>query len=122
MENSLSNTKWMCKYHIVFTPKKRRKIICNKYKGSIVQTQKDLCKWKAMIDHIYILVSIPPKYSISSLMGYLKGKCALMIFDRHADLKYKYGKCALLGAGLLCEHSGVERSDDREIRARARED
>jgi len=99
MANSLAHTKWMCKYHIVFTPKYRRKIIYNKYKESIVQILKDLCKWKgveiiegkAMIDHIHLLVSIPPKYSVSSFMGHLKGKSALMIFDRHANLKYKYG-------------------------------
>ena len=129
MANSLAHTKWMCKYQIVFTPKYRRKIIYNKYKESVVQILKDLCKrkgveiieGKAMVDHIHLLVSIPPKYSVSSFMGYLKGKSALMIFDRHANLKYKYGKCALLGARLLCEHSGVERSDDSEIRARAGE-
>jgi len=99
MVKSLAHTKWMCKYHIVFTPKYRRKIIYNKYKESIVQILKDLCKWKgveiiegkAMIYHIHLLVSIPPKYSVSSFMGHLKGKSALMIFDRHANLKYKYG-------------------------------
>jgi len=99
MVKSLSHTKWMCKYHIVFTPKYRRKIIYNKYKESIVQILKDLCKWKgveiiegtAMVDHIHLLVSIPPKYSVSSFMGYLKMKSALMIFDRHANLKYKFG-------------------------------
>ena len=96
---SLTHTKWMCKYHIVFTPKYRRKIVYNKYRESIVEIIKDLCKWKgveiiegsAMIDHIHLLVSIPPKMSVSSFMGYLKGKSAMMIFDRHANLKYKFG-------------------------------
>ena len=99
MANSLAHTKWVCKYHIVITPKYRRKVIYNKYKESIVQIIRDLCKWKgveiiegkAKIDHIHLLISIPPKYSVSSFKGYLKGKSALMMFDRHANLKYKYG-------------------------------
>lgn len=99
MERSLAHTRWMCKYHIVFTPKYRRKIIYNKLRRDIVQTIKDLCKWKgieiiegkAMPDHIHILVKIPPKMSISNFMGYLKGKSAMMIFARHGNLKYKFG-------------------------------
>ena len=74
-------------------------MIYNKYKEIIVQILKDLCKWKgveilegsAMVDHIHLLVSIPPKMSVLSFIGYLKGKSALMVFDRHANLKYKYG-------------------------------
>jgi len=84
MANNLAHTKWMCKYHIVFTPKYRRKIIDNKYKESVVQILKDLCRWKgveiiegkAMMDHIHLLISILPKMSVSSFMGYLKGKSA----------------------------------------------
>ena len=99
MTKSLSHTRWMCKYHIVFTPKYRRKIIYNQYKASIVEIMKKLCKWKgveiiegnAMVDHIHLLVAIPPTMSVSSFMGYLKGKSALMIFDQHANLKYSYG-------------------------------
>ena len=99
MERSLAHTRWMCKYHIVFTPKYRRKIIYNKLRRDIVQIIKDLCKWKgieiiegkAMPDHIHILVKIPPKMSISNFMGYLKGKSAMMIFARHGNLKYKFG-------------------------------
>ena len=98
-ENSLAHTKWMCKYHIVFTPKYRRKIIYNQYKESIRDIIKQLCNYKGveiieghlMVDHIHMLVSIPPKLSVSQFMGYLKGKSSLMIFDRHANLKYKYG-------------------------------
>ena len=97
--NDLAHTKWMCKYHIVFTPKYRRKMIYNQLKMDIRDILKQLCSYKGveiieghiMPDHIHMLVSIPPKYSISSFMGYLKGKSALMIFDRHANLKYKYG-------------------------------
>ena len=97
--NDLAHTKWMCKYHIVFTPKYRRKIIYNQLKVDIRNILKQLCSYKGveiieghlMPDHIHMLVSIPPKYNISSFMGYLKGKSALMIFDRHANMKYKYG-------------------------------
>ena len=98
-ENSLAHTKWMCKYHIVFTPKYRRKVIYNQYKEDIRDIIKQLCGYKGveiieghlMPDHIHMLVSIPPKISVSSFMGYLKGKSALMIFDKHANLKYKFG-------------------------------
>ena len=83
--NSMAHTKWMCKYHIVFTPKYRRKVIYNQYKEDIRDIIKALCKYKGveiieghlMPDHIHMLVSIPPKYSISQFMGYLKGKSAL---------------------------------------------
>jgi len=97
--DSLAHTKWMCKYHIVFTPKYRRKVIYNQIRQDIKEILRELCKYKGveiieghmMPDHIHILLSIPPKYSVSSVMGYLKGKSALMIFERHANLKYKYG-------------------------------
>ncbi len=86
--NSMAHTKWMCKYHIVFTPKYRRKAIYNQYKESIRDIIKQLCVYKGveiieghrMPDHIHILVSIPPKMSVSIFMWYLKGKRALMIF------------------------------------------
>ena len=99
MANSLAHTKWVCKYHIVFTPKYRRKIIYNQLRVDIRNILKDLCKWKGveiiegncMPDHVHLLLSIPPKMSVSYIMGYLKGKSSLMIFDRHANLKYKYG-------------------------------
>lgn len=99
MANSLAHTKWVCKYHIVFTPKYRRKIIYNELRADIRDILKDLCKWKGveiieghiMPDHVHLLVSVPPKYSISQFMGYLKGKSAMMIFERHANLKYRFG-------------------------------
>ena len=98
-ENALAHTKWMCKYHIVFTPKYRRKMIYNQYREDVRGIIKQLCSYKGeeilggnvMSDHVHILVSIPPKMSVSSFMGYLKGKSALMMFDRHANLKYKFG-------------------------------
>ncbi len=121
MAKSLAHTKWMCKYHIIFTPKYRRKIIYNKYKESIVQILSDLCKWKgveiiegkAMVDHIpqgdhiHLLVSIPPKMSVSSFMGYLKGKSALMMYDRHANLKYKYGNRHFWSRGYYVSTVGL---------------
>ena len=113
--NDLSHTKWMCKYHIVFTPKYRRKIIYNQYKADIRDIIKQLCSYKGveiieghlMPDHIHMLVSIPPKYSVSSFMGYLKGKSALMIFDRHANLKYKFGNRHFWSEGFYVSTVGV---------------
>ena len=96
---SLSHTKWNCKYHIVFAPKYRRQIVYGKIKADIGKIIRQLCEMKqveiheaeACPDHIHLLVSIPPSLSVSQFMGYLKGKSSLMIFDRHANLKYKYG-------------------------------
>lgn len=115
MDKSLAHTKWKCKYHIVFAPKYRRKIIYNKLKKDIVEILRDLCKWKgveiiegkALIDHVHLLVSIPPKYSVSSFMGYLKGKSALMIFDRHANLKYKFGNRHFWSRGYYVSTVGL---------------
>ena len=97
--NSLAHTQWECKYHIVFAPKYRRQIIYGKIKQDIGQMIRKLCEYKgveiieaeACKDHIHMLVSIPPKYSVSQFMGYLKGKSSLMIFEKYANLKYKYG-------------------------------
>lgn len=115
MERSLAHTRWMCKYHIVFTPKYRRKIIYNKLRRDIVQIIKDLCKWKgieiiegkAMPDHIHILIKIPPKMSISNFMGYLKGKSAMMIFARHGNLKYKFGNNNFWSTGYYVSTVGL---------------
>lgn len=97
--NSLAHTQWECKYHIVFAPKYRRQIIYGKIKQDIGQMIRKLCEYKgveiieaeACKDHIHMLVSIPPKYSVAQFMGYLKGKSSLMIFEKYANLKYKYG-------------------------------
>ena len=114
-EYSLAHTKWMCKYHIVFTPKYRRKIIYNQLKTDIRDILKQLCSYKGveiieghlMSDHIHMLVAIPPKYSVSSFMGYLKGKSALMIFDRHANLKYKFGNRHFWAEGYYVSTVGL---------------
>ena len=97
--NSLSHTKYNCKYHIVFAPKFRRKEIYGELKKEIGNILRQLCEWKgvtiieahACVDHIHIFVEIPPKMSISSFVGYLKCKSSLMIFERFSHLKYKYG-------------------------------
>ena len=97
--NSLSHSKWNCKYHIVFAPKYRRQAIYSKIKADIGQILRKLCEIKkveileanACPDHIHMLLKIPPNLSVAQFMGYLKGKSSLMIFDRHANLKYKYG-------------------------------
>ena len=96
--DSLAHTKWMCKYHIDFTPKYRRKIIYNQYKQDLIQILQQLCNYKGvkvieghiMPDHVHMLVSIPPKMSVSSFMGYLKGKSSLMIFEKWGNMRYKY--------------------------------
>ena len=115
MAQSLTHTKWMCKYHIVFTPKYRRKIIFNKYKESVREIIRDLCKWKGVeiieghvcVDHVHLLVSIPPKMAVSSFMGYLKGKSAMMMFDRHSNLKYKYGNRNFWSRGYYVSTVGL---------------
>lgn len=97
--NSLAHTKWNCKYHIVFAPKYRRKEIYGEKKQEIGKILRQLCEWKgvriveahACVDHIHMLVEIPPKMSVSSFVGFLKGKSSLMIFEKFANLKYKYG-------------------------------
>ena len=99
-EKSLSHTKWVCQYHIVICPKYRRKAIYGKLRKDIGKRLRLLCEYKkveiieahAMPDPIHMLVSIPPKLSVSEFMGYLKGKSTLMIFERHANMKYKYGR------------------------------
>ena len=96
---SLSHSKWRCKYHIVFAPKYRRQEIYGKLKADIGQILRQLCEQKgveiieahACKNHIHMLVCIPPSMSVASFMGYLKGKSTLLIFERHANLKYKYG-------------------------------
>lgn len=112
---SLAHTKWLCKYHIVFTPKYRRKIIYNQYRNSLREILKRLCEYKGvkiiegelMVDHVHMLVLIPPKISVSSFMGYLKGKSALMMFDKHANLKYKFGNRHFWSEGYYVSTVGL---------------
>ena len=98
-KNTLAHTSWRCKYHIVFAPKYRRKEIYGMYRVEIRKMIRILCQRKGINiveaelcpDHIHMLVEIPPKYFVSQIVGYLKGKSSLMIFDKFANLKYRYG-------------------------------
>ncbi len=118
MDNSsLAYTKWACKYHIVFAPKYRRQVIYGKIKVDIGKILRKLCEHKgveiyeasACKDHIHMLVSISPKISVSTFMGYLKGKSTLMIFDKHANLKYKYGNRKFWCRGYYVDTVGRNR-------------
>ena len=129
--NSLAHTTWNCKYHLVFAPKYRRQAIYGKYKASIGQIIRELCQRKgveiieanACRDHIHRLVSIPPKLSVSAVMGYLKGKSSLMIFDRHAHLKYRYGNRKFWYRGYYVDTVGRNRQRiEQYIRDQLRED
>lgn len=105
--DSLSHTRWNCKYHIVFAPKYRRQIIYGKILRTLCERKGvEIIEAEACSDHIHMLVSIPPKISISSFMGYLKGKSSLMIFDRHANLKYKYGNRKFWAEGYYVDTVG----------------
>ena len=113
-KNSLAHTSWNCKYHIVFAPKYRRQVIYGKLKQDIGKTLRDLCERKGINiieaeccpDHIHMLLEIPPKYSVSQIMGYLKGKSSLIIFDRRANLKYKYGNRHFWCRGYYVDTAG----------------
>ena len=120
--NSLSHTKWMCKYHIVFTPKYRRKIIYAQYRESLIDIFKRLCKFKGveiiegnmMTNHVHLMLSIPPRIAVSDFMGYLKGKSALMMFDKHANLKYKFGNRHFWSEGYYVSTVGLNESTIRK--------
>ena len=111
---SLEHTTWRCQYHIVFAPKFRRMVIYWELKKDIGWILRKLCEEKgveiieaeACPDHVHLLLSIPPKYSISTFMGYLKGKSSLMIFDRHANLKYRYGSRVFWARGYYVDTVG----------------
>ena len=132
MDNeSLAHTKWNCKYHLVFAPKYRRQIIYGKIKSDIGIILRKLCEFKgveiieanACPDHIHMLVSIPPKLSVSQFMGYLKGKSSLMIFDKHANLKYKYGNRQFWCRGYFVDTVGRNKKAIAEyIRKQLQED
>ena len=119
--NSLAHTKWECKYHIVFAPKYRRQIIYGKIKMDIGQMLRKLCEYKgieiieaeACKDHIRMLISIPPKYSVAQIMGYLKGKSSLMIFEKYANLKEPLNKSS---AALSGPFAPTFRFENLEIR------
>mgnify|MGYP000753525494 CR=1 FL=1 len=120
--NSLSHSKWNCKYHIVFAPKFRRKVAYGALRQDIANILSMLCKRKGVNiveaeicpDHVHMLVSIPPKISVSTYMGYLKGKSALEIFDKHANLKYLYGNRHFWAEGYYVSTVGLNESTIRK--------
>ena len=129
--SSLAHTKWECKYHIVFAPKYRRKIIFGKIRQDIGQMLRKLCDYKGIeiieaesgVDHIHMLLSIPPKYSVAQIMGYLKGKSSLMIFEKYANLKYKYGNRHFWCRGYYVSTVGANKKAIQEyIRNQLQED
>ena len=121
--DSLAHTKWNCKYHLVFAPKYRRQVIYGKIKKDIGIMLRKLCEYKqveiieaeACSDHIHMLVSIPPKYSVSQIMGYLKGKSSLMIFEKYANMKYKYGNRHFWCRGYYVDTVGRNKKSNRTI-------
>ena len=120
--NSLSHTKWMCKYHIVFAPKYRRKIIYNQYRDSLGEIFRQLRGYKGveiieghlMPDHVHMLAGIPPKLAVASFMGYLKGKSALMMFDKHASLKHEFGNRRFWSEGHCVSTVGLNEATIRK--------
>jgi len=128
---SLAHSKWNCKYHIVFAPKYRRQVIYGQIRKDIGTILRKLCDQKGIEiieaelcpDHVHMLISIPPKYSVAQIMGYLKGKSALMIFDRHANMKYKYGNRHFWCRGYYVDTVGRNRKAIEEyIRNQLQED
>ena len=130
--NSLDHTTWRCQYHVVFAPKYRRMVIYNQLRKDIGLILRTVAKRKpgviiheaeACPDHIHMLLSIPTKYSVSQIMGYLKGKSSLMIFDRHANLKYKYGNRHFWARGYYVDTVGRNKKQIKEyIQNQLRED
>ncbi|MBR5309132.1 MAG: IS200/IS605 family transposase [Clostridia bacterium] len=129
--DSLAHTQWNCKYHIVFAPKYRRQIIYGKIKADIGNMLRRLCEYKgveiieaeACKDHIHMLVSIPPKYSVAQIMGYLKGKSSLMIYEKYANLKYKYGNRHFWCRGYYVDTVGRnKKAIEQYIRNQLKED
>ena len=138
-DSSLSHTKWKCQYHIVFIPKYRRKTMYGRVKKDMREILKTLCDYKKVeiiegavcVDHVHMCVSIPPKLRVSEFMGYLKGKSALMIFDRHPDMGSKYNRhfwargyyVATVGdisedviRKYISEQEAEDRKEDQELR------
>ena len=119
---TLSHSTYRCEYHIVFAPKYRRRVIYGQLKADIGRILRQLCEAKkveiieaeACKDHIHLLVSIPPYMSIAQFVGYLKGKSTLMIFDRHANLKYKYGSRNFWCRGYYVDTVGKNETKIRE--------
>lgn len=113
-KDSIAHSKWNCKYHIVFAPKYRRKAFYGENRAEIGKILRELCRWKEIniieaevcLDHIHMLIEIPPKMSVAGFVGFLKGKSSLIIFERHANLKYKYGNRTFWCRGYYVDTAG----------------
>ncbi|WP_270720948.1 IS200/IS605 family transposase [Enterococcus faecalis] len=128
---SLAHIRWNCKYHIVFTPKYRRKVIYGKLRVSIGQILRKLCEMKdveiieahAMPDHIHMLVRIPPKFSVSGFMSFLQGRSVVIIHERHANLKYNYGNRSFWSKGYYVSTVGLnQKTTEKYIREQEADD
>ena len=114
--HSLSHTKWNCKYHIVFAPKYRRKVFYAEKRAEVGTILRELCKWKGVNiieaevcpDHIHMLLEIPPKMSVSSFMGFLKGKSSLMIYEKFGNMKFKYRNREFWCRGYYVDTAGKD--------------
>lgn len=129
--HSLSHTKWNCKYHVVFAPKYRRKVFYEDKRADVGTILRELCKWKGVNiieaevcpDHIHMLVEIPPKMSVSSFMGFLKGKSSLMIYEKWGNLKYKYRNREFWCRGYYVDTAGKDAKKIQEyIQKQLKED
>ena len=129
--HSLSHTKWNCKYHIVFAPKYRRKVFYGEKRREIGAILRKLCEWKGINiieaevcpDHIHMLVEIPPKYSVSSFMGYLKGKSSTILYEKYSELKFKYRNREFWCKGYYVDTVGKNKAKIAEyIRKQLEED
>ena len=129
--NSLSHTKWNCKYHIVFAPKYRRMAFYGSKRLEIGKILRKLCEWKGVniieaevcVDHIHMLVEIPPKYSVSGFMGFLKGKSSLVIYQKWGNAKFKYRNREFWCRGYYVDTVGKNTNKIKEyIRNQLKED
>ena len=122
MKESLAHTVWECKYHIVWVPKRRRKVIYGHLKGEIGQIIRKLCEYKgikiiegkACVDHIHMCVSIPPKYSVASIVGYVKGKSAMIIFEKYSRLRKNFRGHSFWARGYYVSTVGLDEAKIRK--------
>lgn len=122
MKKSLAHTMWECKYHIVWVPKRRRKVVYGKLREEIGTILRRLCEYKgvkllegkACIDHIHVCVAIPPKYSVSTIVGYLKGKSAIIVFEKYSKLKKNFMGHSFWARGYYVSSVGLDEGKIRK--------
>ncbi len=122
MKQSLSHTVWECKYHIVFVPKRRRKVIYGQLRRDVGQIIRKLCEYKgvglvegkACIDHVHLCLSVPPKYAVATIVGYLKGKSAMVVFERHSKMKRNFKGHSFWARGYYASTVGLDEAKIRK--------